>query len=259
MTPSPYNPTSTNLWWISWTEYVKTHKLKLTFEWSNLDYTYSTGITFSYSTFTYTDTNLPWVTSYTIENATFDGEILVDTLYTHLWTWYTKWSVSDTSNTDYPRRFTFDFYKNDYSQLTYSYSVDFVLDTTLAIVNYVGYNGTRFGIVETNHLTDITVATLTEIAITTTLSWYYYFIPCTMNIKTITMSANSSVWASESGNWKLWVQSCTAKYSTTTEFVTDKIFKTNGSNYWSIVWTLTDGFLMTWTTNTSNKINFTCS
>ena len=72
------------------------------------------------------------------------------------------------------------------------------------------------------------------------------------------MKTLSSVWQSE------WVyenreQTCTVKYGTTVERVSDKIFKTDGSNYGNILSIKKDWFIINWTTNTSNKLNYTCS
>lgn len=181
-------------------------------------------------------------------------------------TWYTKsvqfnksswWSDSTWTSANTALYFNQTHYlninKTDYTAMTfsslnhYTFPWSFPDDTA------------KYSLTTTNHLADITVWTLTEISITLTLSWFSYFIPCAMNIKQIEMKATSSVWVSESWIRKLWEQSCTTKYETTTAFVTDKIFKTGAWDFGNITWILTNWFLMNWTTTVSNKIDYICS
>jgi hypothetical protein len=80
-----------------------------------------------------------------------------------------------------------------------------------------------------------------------------------MKIKKIDITAVASWWSSIwSYTYREW-NTCTAKYSTTTEFVADKVFKTDASNTWYVVWIRTNWFIMNWTTNTSNKLDYICT
>lgn len=111
--------------------------------------------------------------------------------------------------------------------------------------------------VTTNHLADITISTYTEITISLTLSWFNYYIRTNSYPNNIKISAISSAWTSE---WEYIYpnQSCTARYWTTTEFVDNKIFKTNADNYWHIVQIKKWWFIISFTTDRSNKLNYTC-
>lgn len=143
--------------------------------------------------------------------------------------------------------------KSDYSSISFSSLNHYTVPWTYPD------DSSNYSLTTTNHLADTTVATLTEISITLTLSTNNYFIPCAMNIKKIEITAVSSWWNSAwVWTYREW-NSCTAKYGTTTAFVDNYIFKTDASNLWSVVWTRTNWFLMTWTTNTSNKLDYICT
>jgi hypothetical protein len=157
-------------------------------------------------------------------------------------TWYTK------SNS------WLHFYinKNDYTTITWS------------ILNH--YNGGYWddsnflSITTTNHQATSTTATYTEITITLTNSWWnYYYIPAYLrNIKKITFEAVWNNWNS-SWEWTRESQSCIARYSSNTYNVSDKIFKTDASNYWNIVSVWIWYFILEHSTTVSNKINYICT
>jgi len=113
-------------------------------------------------------------------------------------------------------------------------------------------------IVSSSHNTTVNITTYTEIAKSETLTSNNYFVPVWIRYTKIEVSAISSWWSSE-WIYELRSQSCTTKYSSTTTFVSDKIFKTDASNYWEVVLVKRGWFVITFTTDTSNKLNFTCS
>lgn len=212
-------------------------------------------VLFSYSRasdpYNYTYLNLPASNPYTYQIYDRAGSLLSDLVYGWLWAWYTFWTISSTTTTWLDSNgWEYDFNKDDYTQVTGG----------IFTVTNNWWTGTSvwFGLTETNHLASITVDVHTEITITLSLTSNNFFIPVKIRCSRIIMTATSSVWSSE-GIYELRSQSCTAKYWATTEFVSDKIFKTDGSNYWNIVSTKRWGFIISLTTTVSNKLNFTCT
>lgn len=248
------NISSANAWWNWWANPIKSNIHSITIDWVTYTYTYPYVDWLQYG-FNYTPVNLSWWVQATVNSFT-NWQILLDIMYSWLWSGtYTKSSISTYPSATY-FWFQFSLNRNDYSQITKTFSYEYVLQPDLTRYYTTYQNG--FNIVETNHLADITVATLTEITITSTLSWYWIFIPVWFNPKKIQMTATSSVWSS-TWTWTSDWQSCTTKYGTTTAFVTDKIFKTDASNYGNIITTRRWWFTITWTVNTSNKLDYICT
>ena len=149
--------------------------------------------------------------------------------------------------------FTVPIEKTDLTQIVWG---DVIIYTTFP--TNLGTSNFTMRAIETSYTASITVSTHTEIIITFALSSNNFLIPCKTKIHKIILKAISSNWSSE-GTYELKTQRCASQYSTTTEEVSGKIFKTDGSNYWHIVKIQLWAFVMNWTTNTSNKINFTCT
>ena len=150
-------------------------------------------------------------------------------------------------------KYWFPFRKTDYSSVTITQNgVEVLSDDSTNTTT------TWFTLDTSTNNTTVNVTTYTEIAKSTTLTSNNYFVPVWIRYTKIEMTAISSGWSSE-WVYELRSQSCTTKYSTTTTFVADKIFKTDASNYWNIVSVKRWWFVINFTTDTSNKINFTCS
>jgi len=116
----------------------------------------------------------------------------------------------------------------------------------------------KYSLTTTNHKATIATTTHTEITITSSLLTNAYKIFVWMNIRKIELEAVASWWSSL-WEWTAEWQSCTTKYWTTTTIVDDKIFKTDATNYWNIYDVKLWSFIIQWTTDTSNKLNYTCT
>ena len=212
------------------------------------------GTLFSYSRasdpYTYTYLSMP-IGSYNYAPRDRVWTIVADLVYTNIWAWYTLWTITvwSTSWVDY-QGYEFPLQKTDYTQISWG-----VFTVT---VNWSTGVSNGFSMTETNHLASITISVHTEIAIVLSLTSNNFFIPVWIRYNKIVISATSSTWSSE-WVYELRNQSCTAKYWSTTEFVSNKIFKTDASNYWNIVSIKRGWFVINFTTNTSNKLNFTCT
>ena len=249
-------PTSADLWGSNWSTDAKAYRSRVTIWGITYTYTLSSGITWSTIDVTYTASN-PSFWSWDIRNTDYRWSALVDYFYSQIsWTYTTSnFSYTSISWTDRDI-FSFDFYNSNRTQhLKTNFEIDYVKDSWLGIVTSTDYNWVD--LIETNNLADITVTTYTEISKTFTTLSNNFYIP-TYNIpNTIRITAVSSV-GNSTGEYKRREQSCTAKYGTTTEVVADKIFKTNASNFWNIVLIKRWGFVINWTTNTSNKLDYVC-
>lgn len=146
----------------------------------------------------------------------------------------------------------FNIHKTDYSTMSFSVTNHYTVPWSYPD------DSTKYSLTTTDHYADITVSTYTEITITLAVTSKNYFIPVWFNPTYITMNAKS---ANGTSNWT-WgrniTQSCTTKYSTTA-IVSGKIFKTDASNYGNIISITMAWFIISWTTNTSNKIDFYCT
>jgi len=163
--------------------------------------------------------------------------------------WYTIYDLA-INNTFWTYSY-FSLRKPDYTQISIS---------NLNHYTSISFADDTFGTsnVETNNLAILTVSTYTEIAITLTNTGFAYFIPTYSYPNNITMNAISSVWSSD-WTYKYPNQSCNTKYWTTTAFIDNKIFQTDESNYWTILQVKRWWFIISWTTNTSNKLTYSCT
>lgn len=158
-----------------------------------------------------------------------------------------------TNKSDYFGNFhSFFIRKSDYSSITASSVCSYTVPWS-----FPNDTGIWYSFTQTNHLADITITTYTEIVKSLTLLSNNFYIRTGNYPQNIKITAVSSA-GSSTGEYKRREQSCTAKYGATTEVVADKIFKTDASNYGNIVIVKRGGFVITWTTNTSNKLDYVC-
>lgn len=271
-TPSyNHNASSWNVWWQSAIS-IKTDLYTATIWWTAFTYTVPVTKDYNEHDWAYTYNNFT-PTAYDHHNYDAYSDYFVDYLYSQLSS-YTRTSIvkqPDSWICVNQVSFTFNNWSrtaitvakeeqyirvNGYPSIT----TDTVTRTYLTANYNVRQPSNGFSITENTHTADMAVTTYTEITITFTNTWtILYYIPCTVkNIKKITMTAVSSGWSSE---WtRVYLdQSCITKYSTTTTFVADKIFKTDATNYWNIVSTWIWYFIISRTTDKSNKLNYVCS
>ncbi len=249
-------PTSADLWWSGGGLPAKAYRSRVTFNGTTYLYNLASGITWSAVGNAYDSPNFAGSPNWTIDNRESRWSGLIDIMYTAL-TSYNRGTFSYTWGTwpDY-NILNFTLYRTDRTSISMTaFSIDYVKDSGLGIVTRTDY--VWLNLTEINQLADITVTTYTEISKTFTTLSNNYFIKTGNIPNTIRITAKSSVWDS-TGEYKRREQSCTAKYSTTTEVVADKIFKTNASNYGNIVIVKRGGFVINWTTNTSNKLDYVC-
>lgn len=250
------NPTSINVWWSSWTSEIKEYRINVWIDGNNSTYQLSSWLTFSPVSVTISFSNI-WALSPSENNDNSNSHWTkaLDMIYWLIWAWYTKWTIQSfaTSWVDF-WGYQFSLRKNDYSQISITQSIDFVKDTTLALHNIANQ---RFWAIETNNKADITISNYTEITITLSVFSNNFKIPVSFVFKTVIMETISS---SGTSSWEYKedeTQSCTAKYGSTTEFISWKIFKTDNNNFWEIVLINRNFFVMKWTVTVSNKINYT--
>jgi hypothetical protein len=163
----------------------------------------------------------------------------------------TVWNPANKTSY-FNKQHTFYIHKNDYSSLTVTSSTTYTNPWS-----FPNDNGVWYLQIETNNLADITITTYTEIIKTFTLLSNNFYIRTNNYPQYIKITAVSSGGTSE-GEYKNRGQNTTARYGTTTENVQDLIFKTDASNFWNIVLIKRGGFVITWTTNTSNILTYTC-
>jgi len=254
------NPTSTNLWWSAWSTEVKEYKIYANIDWNTSNYTLSSWLTFTPTSATITFPNITALSpSQTDNNDNHHWTKALDMLYWLVpWTWYTKWSITtySVSWTDF-FGYQFPYNKNDYSQSVSTASIDYIIDTSLALVNVTSL--IWFSSAETNHKADITTTTYTEITITNALSSNGYYIPVWFNPSKIEITAESTAWRSTwTWEWwaKRWIQSCNSSVSW---FVSDKVFQTSGANYGNITKITRAWFYINWTTAIANKLYIKCT
>ena len=249
-------PTSADLWWSDGWLPAKAYRSRVTFDGTAYTYTLASGITWSAVWNAYDSPNFAGSPNWIIDNRESRWSGLIDIMYTAL-TSYNRGTISYTFGTwpDY-NILVFTLYRTDRAQISMTaFSIDYVKDSGLGIVTRTDY--IWLNLTETNQLADITVTTYTEIAKSLSLTSNNYFIKTGNIPNTIRITAVSSG-GSSTGEYKRREQSCTAKYGATTEVVADKIFKTDASNYGNIVIVKRGGFVINWTTNTSNKLDYVC-
>ena len=266
---SSRNVRNSDIFWTGWSAevFVKSNELKL----NGVQYKVDNPVTTTSYTYSEDFTD-PWVTK------SFAGygqwgiqwAILVDEIYKNLWASYTVTnfavSTNDTTANDLA---TISFNKNDYSQV--------VLDDTVNITwryndSALTQDGRHFQLLtwatggqelqyiftEDSNEQTITNTAYTAISSTLTRTWFSYFIPTQWYPKLIEIKAVSSWWSSE-WKWEKREQSCTAAYWSTTEIVSDKIFKTDAGNFWQLTKIKRWWIEITRTTNKSNKITWACT
>ena len=246
-----WNPISTNLWGSWGTSKVKIYEYKTTIDSVDYAHVVSTWLTWTAWTYNYTATNIANISD---SNEFSDWAVLLDITYSDLGAWYTLWTINWPYGT-FSNQYDYTYNRTNYAQSTFSNASRYVLDSWLSLVVHDTWT---FTITETNHLASMAVTIHTEIAITLSLTSNNFFVPVWIRYTKIVISAISS-WGSSEGIYELRSQSCTAKYWATTEVVTGKIFKTDANNYWDIVLIKRWWFVINFTTNTSNKLAFTCS
>jgi hypothetical protein len=218
--------------WSSWATYTNTNQ-QITTVYNYNNYVnviwYPISTTFYVDNFVSVWTKLLLDEDYNIYDVTIDNT-------------YWNWSYLSLRNSDYSAA-TLSRLNN------YTDDINFPEDTSYTTL-----------ITDTN-TGKIAVTTYTEISISAWLDSFNYFIPVKSNFKKITLTAVSNIWSSE-WTYKQRNQSCTFKtwiVSPTTSTIDDYIFKTDANNYWKVTSVRTWWFVLNLTTNTSNKINFTCN
>ena len=257
------NPSSTNVWWSWWINEIKEYRINVWIDWNNQQYTLSSWLTFSPISVIIPFSNCSWITpSQNDDNGNTHWTKAIDMLYWIIPGSYIKSSLNSftTSWVEF-WGYQFSLRKTDYSLISISESIEYVKDTSLALHTI---NNSWLIVSQINHKADITISNYTEILITLTVFSYNLYIPISFNFKTIIMTAVSSVWSSD--NWiydsTTWEQSCTSKYSSTTSFVSWKIFQTWASDYGNIVrvekfWQKR-GFILSCSLTVSNKLDYIC-
>lgn len=245
------NPNSSSLWWSWGTTKVKTYEYKTNIDWVDYGHFVSSWLTWSNATYNYFAANIADISD---DNTYSNWAVLLDRVYSSLLAWYSKSTINWPYGT-FNNEYDFTYNRTDFLQSTISYGSRYVLDSGLSLVTY---NTVTFNVTETNHVASIAVTTHTEISITLSIDSNNYFISVPISYSRISLSAISSNWSSE-WIYELRSQKCTAKYWSTTINVSWEIFRTDANNYWNIVSVKRWWFVINFTTNTSNKLNFTCS
>ena len=271
-TPSyNYNTMSSTVWWAT-TISIKLDYYTITIWWTTYTYTLPVTKDNADHTWTYTYNNFT-PTAYTHWNYNSFWDYFLDYIYDQLSS-YTKTSiVKQTDSWIYVNQVSFTFKNGTRSQITIaSNNAQYIRSTWVWITwdtvmrsyiytNYPWFQVTPFfSITENTHTADMTVSTYTEITITLTNWWWtYYYIPVLMkNIKSVTINAVWNNWNSEwTWNFNDW-QSCIARYSSSTYNVSNYIFKTDWSNYGNIISVWIWHIIITWVTNSSNKLSYIC-
>lgn len=245
-------PTSSELWGSDGSEKAPAYKSRVTIDGVEYEYELDSWLTWSDTTYSYV-----WnVATYNVRNILYRASALSDEIYWTLpWTYTTSWITIDLIDGTDRNVIDFLVYKNDYTQISVTwFEIQYPIDSGLTTVNTSAYNWISTS--ETNHLADSTTTTYTEITITLNKTSNNYFIPTFNTPNKITIRAISSLWNSD-GIYEIREQSCTAKYSSNTFKVSDKIFKTGSWDFWNIVLIKRTWFVITWTTTVSNKLSWT--